>query len=110
MHVHSVKTSIEQKARVAFVPVGETELEFLESTSPEGAIARFIDKNGEGIQHICLRVDNIEEALADLKAKGVRLINEEPRPGAASNRTKIAFIHPKETHGVLLELLEQIEE
>lgn len=107
LHVHGIETSTEQKARVAFLPVGETELEFLESTSPDGAIAKFIEKNGEGIQHICLGVDNIESALADLKAKGVRLINDEPRPGAGG--AKIAFLHPKGTYGVLLEISERNE-
>lgn len=105
--VHGIETSTEQKVKVAFVPVGETELEFMESTSPDGPIAKFIEKNGEGIQHICLRVDNIEAALADLKARGVRLINEQPRPGAGG--AKIAFLHPKGTSGVLLELSERAD-
>jgi methylmalonyl-CoA/ethylmalonyl-CoA epimerase len=85
--------------------VGESELEILESTSPEGAIAKFIESRGEGIQHIALRVDNIEEALKELKEKGVRLIDEKPRRGAGG--AKIAFLHPKATHGVLLELSER---
>lgn len=99
------ETVEEQKATTAFVPVGESELEILESTAPEGAIAKFIESRGEGIQHIALRVDNIEEALQELKAKGVRLIDEKPRRGAGG--AKIAFIHPKSTNGVLLELSER---
>ena len=92
----------EQKVRVSFFPVGDSEIELLESTAPDGPIAKYIEKNGEGIQHIALRVENIEEALAELKAKGVRLIDEKPRYGAGG--AKIAFIHPKATGGVLLEL------
>ena len=99
------ETVEEQKATTAFLPVGESELEILESTSPDGALAKFIETRGEGVQHIALRVDNIEEALRELKAKGVRLIDEKPRRGAGG--AKIAFIHPKSTNGVLLELSER---
>ena len=77
----------------------------LESTSPEGAIARFIEKRGEGIQHICFQVENIEEALLELKEKGVKLIDETPRRGAGG--AKIAFLHPKSTYGVLIEISER---
>jgi methylmalonyl-CoA/ethylmalonyl-CoA epimerase len=99
------ETVEEQKATTAFLPVGESELEILESTSPDGALAKFIESRGEGVQHIALRVDNIEEALRELKEKGVRLIDEKPRRGAGG--AKIAFIHPKSTNGVLLELSER---
>ena len=99
------ETVEEQKATTAFLPVGESELEILESTSPDGALAKFIESRGEGVQHIALRVDNIEEALKELKEKGVRLIDEKPRRGAGG--AKIAFIHPKSTNGVLLELSER---
>lgn len=92
----------EQKVKVCFFPVGDSELELLESTAPDGPIAKYIDKNGEGIQHVALRVDNIENALADLKEKGVRLIDEKPRYGAGG--ASIAFVHPKATGGILLEL------
>lgn len=92
----------EQKVKVSFFPVGGSEIELLESTSPDGPIARYIEKNGEGIQHLALRVDNIEEALAELKANGIRLIDEKPRYGAGG--AKIAFVHPKSTGGILLEL------
>jgi methylmalonyl-CoA/ethylmalonyl-CoA epimerase len=99
------ETVDEQKVKVAFLPCGEGELEFLESTDPEGPIARFIEKNGEGVQHIALRVESIDDALEELKAKGVRLIDQTPRYGAGGAR--IAFVHPKETKGVLLELCER---
>lgn len=95
----------EQKVKVAFFPVGDSEVELLESTVPDGPIARYIEKNGEGIQHIALRVDDLEAALAELKAKGVRLIDEKPRYGAGGAR--IAFVHPKSFGGILLELSER---
>ena len=95
----------EQKVRVAFLPLGEAEIELLESTSPDGPVAKYIEKNGEGIQHLALRVDNLEAALAELKAQGVRLIDEKPRYGAGG--AKIAFVHPRSTGGVLLELSER---
>jgi methylmalonyl-CoA/ethylmalonyl-CoA epimerase len=95
----------EQKVKVAFLPCGDSELELLESTEPDGPIARFIEKNGPGIQHIAIRVDNIDKALEELKAKEVRLIDQTPRYGAGGAR--IAFVHPKATGGVLLELTER---
>ena len=91
-----------QKVKVAFLPTGDSEIELLESTDPEGPIAKFIEKKGAGIQHIALRVDDIEAALAELKEAGVKLIDQEPRYGAGG--AKIAFLHPKATGGVLLEL------
>ena len=97
----------EQKVKVAFLPLGDSELELLESTSPEGPIARFIEKKGEGIQHIAFRVNNIEEVLEKLKKGGVRLIDEKPRYGAGG--AKIAFLHPKDTNGILIELSERKE-
>ncbi len=95
----------EQQVKVAFIPVGDSELELLESTSPDGPIARFIARQGEGIQHIALRVADIDEALRTLKSKKVRLIDEEPRRGAGGAR--IAFLHPKATNGTLIELCER---
>ncbi|MFY9189530.1 MAG: methylmalonyl-CoA epimerase [bacterium] len=97
----------EQKVITAFLPLGDSEIELLASTAPDGPIARFIEKRGEGIQHIALRVDNIDAALERLKTAGVRLIDEKPRRGAGG--TKIAFIHPKATGGVLLEICERNE-
>jgi len=99
------ETVEEQKVTVAFLPCGDSEIELLESTAPDGAIAKYIEKRGEGIQHVALRVTNIEEALRELKEKGVRLIDETPRKGAGG--AKIAFIHPKETYGMMLELCER---
>ncbi|MBN1473591.1 MAG: methylmalonyl-CoA epimerase [Syntrophaceae bacterium] len=101
------ETVAEQKVTTAFFPVGDAEIELLESTSPDGPIAKYIEKKGEGIQHIAFRVENIEEALAELKAKGVALIDEKPRRGAGG--AKIAFLHPKSTFGVLIELCEKEE-
>lgn len=97
----------EQKAKIAFVPTGESEIELLESTAPDGPIAKFIEAKGEGIQHVAFRVDNLTEKLAELKAKGIRLIDEKPRYGAGG--AKIAFIHPKSTFGTLVELSEREE-
>lgn len=94
-----------QKVRVAFLPVGETTFEFLEPTQDDSPIAKYLGSRGEGIHHIALEVPNIEEALAKVKAKGIKLINEEPVPGA--HDTRIAFMHPKATHGVLVELVEK---
>ena len=85
----------EQKAKVGFLSVEDVELELLESTSSGGPIAKFIEKNGEGIHHIAFRVGDIQTTLADLKEKGVRLINEQPRIGAKG--IKMAFMHPKGT-------------
>jgi len=97
----------EQKVKVAFIPLGDSELELLESTSPVGPIARFIEKKGEGIQHIAFKVDNLESILGELKEKGIRLIDEKPRYGAGG--AKIAFLHPKSTNGILIELCERNE-
>ncbi len=97
----------DQKVKTAFYSAGESHLEFLESTDPEGPIGKFISKRGQGIHHICLEVDNIHEALAHLKSKGVRLIDEQPRKGAQD--CWVAFIHPSETGGVLMELSQESE-
>ncbi|MCE5333389.1 MAG: methylmalonyl-CoA epimerase [Desulfobacteraceae bacterium] len=99
------ETVAEQKVTTAFFPVGDTEIELLESTAPDGPIGKFIEAKGPGVQHVAFRVENIEEALAELKAKGVRLIDEKPRRGAGG--AKIAFLHPKATFGVLVELSER---
>jgi methylmalonyl-CoA/ethylmalonyl-CoA epimerase len=99
------ETVEEQKVTTAFFPVGESEVELLESTSPDGPIAKYLEKKGPGLQHIAFRVDNIENALKELKEKGVRLIDETPRRGAGG--AKIAFLHPKATGGILVELCER---
>jgi len=95
----------EQKVKVAFLPIGDTEVELLESTSDDGPIAKFIEKNGEGVQHIAFKVDDIEEAIAYMQEKGMRMIDEKPRYGAGG--AKIAFVHPKSSHRVLVELSER---
>ena len=102
------ETVEEQKVTTGFFPTPNgSEIELLEATADDSPIAKFIEKNGGrgGIQHIALRVDNLEAALADLKEKGVRLIDEKPRKGAGG--AKIAFVHPKASHGVLLELCQR---
>ena len=95
-----------QKVKVSFFPCGDAELEFLESTAPDGPIAKAIEKNGGKnlVQHIALRVDNIENAIADLMAKGVEMLDKAPRYGAGG--AKIAFLHPKSTGGILIEICE----
>lgn len=99
------ETVEEQKVTTAFYPVGDSEVELLVSTSPDGPIAKFIEKKGAGFQHVAFRVENIEEALAELKEKGVALIDQTPRMGAGG--AKIAFLHPKATGGVLVEISER---
>lgn len=94
----------EQKIKAAIIPLGESKIELVEATMEDSPIAKFIDSRGEGIHHIALRVTGIEKILAKLSAAGVRLIDKEPRIGVGGN--KIAFIHPKDTNGVLLELCE----
>lgn len=96
---------VEQKVRTAFLPIGDSEVELLESLDPEGPIGKFIAAKGQGVQHLAFRVENIDQALAELKEKGVRLIDEKPRYGAGGAR--IAFLHPKSTGGVLIELCER---
>jgi len=99
------ETVTEQKVTTAFFPVSESEVELLESTSPDGPVAKYIEKRGAGIQHVAFRVEDIDAALAELKEKGVKLIDQEPRIGAGGAR--IAFLHPKATGGVLVELCER---
>jgi len=92
-----------EKVRTAFLPIGETHLELLEPTDPSSVIAKFLEKRA-GLHHVCLLVDDIEEALAEMKARGVQLIDETPRVGAGGCR--VAFVHPKAAFGVLVELKE----
>jgi methylmalonyl-CoA/ethylmalonyl-CoA epimerase len=105
LEFEGAETVAEQKVTTAFFPVGESEVELLESTAPDGPVAKYIEKRGQGIQHVAFRVENIEEALAELKEKGVKLIDQEPRIGAGG--AKIAFLHPKATAGVLVELCQR---
>ncbi len=93
---------LDQKVKTAFIPLGESRIELLESLDPEGPVGKFIASRGEGIHHIALRVSDLEADLQSLKENGVKLIDEKPRRGA--HKLRIAFIHPKATNGVLLEL------
>lgn len=94
----------EQGVRTYFYPVAGVKLELLESITPDGPIARFLEKRGAGIQHLAVEVGDIEAAIREMKAKGIRMLDETPRKGVEN--TRIAFVHPKDTHGVLLELVE----
>ena len=102
LEVEAPEEVTSQRVRAHFVPVGESKLELLEATAPESAIARYVDKRGPGLHHITLRVDDIDAAVNQLRSRGVRLIDEHPRPGAEGST--IAFIHPSSAHGVLIEL------
>ncbi len=104
MTVTDVREMPEQDVKMAFLPTGDSEIELLEPINPDSGIARYLAKRGEGLHHICLEVDDIEATLADLKDRGAQLIDETPKRGAYG---KIAFIHPKGAHGVLIELVER---
>jgi len=95
----------DQKVRTAFLKVGQTKIELLESTDPEGPVGKFIEKKGEGVHHIAFAVENIEEHLKEAESKGVKLIDTVARKGAEG--LSIAFLHPKSTYGVLTELCEE---
>jgi methylmalonyl-CoA epimerase len=97
-----------QRVRAHFVPVGAATLELLEPTAADSPIAKFIEKRGPGVHHVTLRIDDIRGALAGLKARGVRLIDQEPREGAEG--ALIAFVHPASTHGVLVELKQRLKD
>ncbi len=105
LEIAGVEMVEQQKTKTAFLPLGECEIEILESTAADGPVTKFIGSKGEGIHHIAFRVEKIEDAIRDLREKGVRLIDEQPRQGAGG--AKIAFIHPKVTNGVLVELCER---
>jgi methylmalonyl-CoA/ethylmalonyl-CoA epimerase len=98
----------EQKIRAAVFKVGESTIEVIESTSPDGPVGKFLEKNGEGIHHLCFDVDDTAASLADAKAKGAKLIDETPRNGVHGMR--IGFLHPKSTFGVLTEFAQEGEE
>ncbi|MBI1930974.1 MAG: methylmalonyl-CoA epimerase [Ignavibacteriales bacterium] len=99
---YAIEEVPDQKVKTAFFKVGDTKIELLESTSPEGPIGKFIEKKGEGIHHIAFHVDNLQESLNELNQKEVKLIDANPRKGAEG--LNIAFLHPKSTGGVLTEL------
>ncbi len=103
-NVHTEEVE-DQKVRVAMLPIGETNIELLEPTSEDSPISKFLEKRGGGIHHIAIEVEDIEKSLAKLKSEGTRLIDEEPRTGA--DNCLVAFVHPKSTNGVLLELVQK---
>lgn len=105
LHVEGLEEVPSQRVRAHFVEAGEPKLELLEATAPESPIAKFTTRRGPGLHHLTFRVDDIEQALAELKARGVRLIDERPRPGAEG--ALVAFIHPSSAHGVLVELKQE---
>ncbi len=105
LEFEGAETVEEQKVTTAFFPVGESEVELLESTAPDGPVAKFIEKKGTGFQHIAFRVADIDAALEELKEKDIQLIDQTPRIGAGGAR--IAFLHPKATGGILVELCER---
>jgi len=105
LEIESIEVVESQKVRVAFIPVGDVRLELLEPTSDESAVAKYLEKKGEGIHHLAMATDNLVEKLDDVASKGIRLIDKVPRHGA--HNADIAFLHPKSTHGILLELCEE---
>jgi methylmalonyl-CoA/ethylmalonyl-CoA epimerase len=104
MELHELRDVPTEKSQVAFLPLEGSEVELVVPTSDDSGIAKYLSKRGPGMHHICLEVDDINGMLAQLKTKGVRLINEEPR--ASADGKKYAFIHPESTSGVLVELYE----
>ena len=103
LEVSHTGTVPEQGVKIAFLPVGESDIELLEPSSDETGVARFLAQRGEGMHHICLEVEDIDATLLDLQGKGVRLIN---RTAVAGAHGRVAFIHPKSTHGIMIELVE----
>ena len=103
---YAVEEVADQRVKTAFFMVGQTKIELLESTDPEGPIGKFIEKKGEGIHHIAFAVKDIDQALAETEANGLQLIDKQSRKGAEGMR--IGFLHPKSTFGVLTELCENI--
>lgn len=103
--LHGRESVASDGVNAAFLPAGDTELELLEATDPDSPVARFIEKRGEGIHHIALEVDDVAETLKTLRGRGYRLIDDEPRIGAGGVR--VAFVHPRSTSGVLIELCEK---
>ena len=103
--LHGRETVESDRVTVAFLPIGDTQVELLEATDPESPVARFIEKRGEGVHHVAFEVDDVDEALEILREQGFRLIDETPRAGAGGAR--VAFVHPRTTNGVLIELCEK---
>jgi len=106
LHVHKTAEVHDQGVRAALLTVGHSEIELLEPIDPKGTVARFLEKRGEGMHHVCFETDNLERELAAAKATGIPLIDEAPRVGLAG---KICFLHPKGTAGVLVEYAEPVD-
>ncbi len=104
LRCYAIEEVKDQKVKTAFFVLGQTKIELLESTDPEGPIGKFIEKKGQGVHHIAFAVQGLEQALEEMEKKGVQLIDRKPRKGAEG--LDIAFLHPKSTHGVLMELCE----
>jgi len=104
-NLEGVHTMNERMLKIAFFSLGESRIELLQPLSPDSTVAKFLETRGEGIQHLAVKVKNVEATLEEFKRKGVVLIDEKPRTGALGN--KMAFVHPKSTRGVLLELVEK---
>ncbi|MCX7954144.1 MAG: methylmalonyl-CoA epimerase [Bacteroidales bacterium] len=102
---YAIEEVKDQKVKTAFFKIGETKIELLESTDPDGPISKFIEKRGQGVHHIAFKVENLHEALKEMENNNIQLIDKEPRKGAES--LNIAFLHPKSTNGVLIELCEE---
>lgn len=107
LELENVEEVADQKVKIAFLPVGETHIELLEPTSPDSNVAKFLEKKGEGIHHLAFNVPDINAALAAVKEKDTPLIDSEPRIGGGNK--KIAFLHPKGTHRVLIELCQDMD-
>jgi methylmalonyl-CoA/ethylmalonyl-CoA epimerase len=107
MEVTGMKDMPSEQAQIAFLPLGDSEIELVMPTAEESGLGRFLEKRGPGMHHICLQVDDISGMLARLKDRGVELINQEPRLG--TDGRKYAFVHPKSAHGVMVELYELAE-
>ncbi|MCH6556437.1 MAG: methylmalonyl-CoA epimerase [Chloroflexi bacterium] len=106
LHVHALETVEDQGVRAALLTIGESEIELLEPTSPEANMAKFLERKGEGLHHICFQTPDVAAELEGLKAKGVELIDQQPRRGLAG---MICFLHPKASRGVLVELATPVE-
>lgn len=105
LELEAIETMKSQKVKVAFLPIGDVRIELLEATSEHSTIAKYIEKRGEGVHHIAFGTNDLQDRLDEIAANGIRLIDKKPRLGA--HNANIAFLHPKSTHGVLLELCEE---